>query len=288
MSSAPNLFGLVDYGSNLRLRDMAKTLILTHCYPPNGGSFIKHRAKLIDAQVLTMGRPLGFWNFVRFVNDAIGSANKYDIIEAHWLYPAGIAAMIASWITKVPYRVYCHGTDVMMAERSWFWRFWARRVLSRASECRCVSRFLGDKLKFDMGLVDGYPLIDPMEVDKSIFYNRGWRRNGSIFLIKKNIGKYERLRGRFESVFDFNKQNLSQQVMSATFNTKSVVVLASENEGYGLMLAEAAECGCKIIGVDEGGIPEVVAKYGGLLFDGTAEDLKAKIEIALKQETVTV
>ena len=230
-----------------------------------------------------MGRPLGFWNFVRFVNDAIGSANKYDIIEAHWLYPAGIAAMIASWITKVPYRVYCHGTDVMMAERSWFWRFWAKRVCKSSSDrIVCVSHFLANKMSF---IVRSYPRVDPMEVDKSIFYDYGHKRAGVAAILKRNAGRYVSVLMKLPTIAPIM---YSQQELAHIFNRCKVVVLASENEGYGLMLAEAAECGCKIIGVNEGGIPEVVAKYGGLLFDGTAEDLKAKIEIALKQETVTV
>lgn len=267
-----------------------KTLILTHCYPPNGGTFIKHRAKLIDASVLTMGRPLGFWNFVRFVNDAVGSARKYEIIEAHWLYPAGIAAMIASWITKTPYRVYCHGTDVMMAERSWFWRFWAKRVLKRARKVFAVSRFLKDKIQ---PLTDYHLLrwngegwyqqtigIDPMEVDKSIFYDRGLPRLSVKAIVKKNVGKYDAVLAPYIPI----GRNLSQEQLADIFSHSTIIILASENEGYGLMLAEAAECGCKIIGVNEGGIPEVVAKYGGLLFDGTAEDLKEKISIALNRK----
>lgn len=268
-----------------------RTLILTHCYPPNGGSFIKHRAKLIDAQVLTMGRPLNLVNFIRFVNDAVGSARKYDIIEAHWLYPAGIAARIASKLTGTPYRVYCHGTDVMMAERSFWWRWLAEWVCDHADEVRCVSKFLADKSKWFRTKVPSKTgwkhrkiVIDPMEVDKSIFYDRGLERSGVGIICKKNNGKYRGLNMQYPMIaYGFTQPDLAD-----IFNRCEVVVLASENEGYGLMLAEAAECGCKIIGVNEGGIPEVVTKYGGLLFDGTAEDLKAKIHIALKQETVMV
>lgn len=283
-----------------------KTLMLTHCYPPNGGSFIAHRAKTIGATVLTMARPLRFLNFLRFVNDAVGSTRKYDIIEAHWMYPAGIAAMIASKMTGTPYRVFCHGTDVMMAERSWFWRFWARRVLRHAKEVFAVSHFLKNKIipltDYNLRRFDGvhwyYPevQVQPMEVDKGIFFDRGFVRYIPVcFIYKRNVGKYSdpmlqvemeiglKNRMHLDLFFVFGQFDISMRL-----NNCKVVVLASENEGYGLMLAEAAECGCKIIGVNEGGIPEVVAKYGGLLFDGTAEDLIKKINIALNVETGAV
>lgn len=277
-----------------------RTLILTHCYPPDGGSFIKHRAKLIDAQVLTMARPLRFWNFVRFVNDAIGSARKYDVIEAHWMFPAGIAARIASKLTGAPYRVYCHGTDVMMASRSWFWRWIAEWVTDYAQEVRCVSKFLANKSTWFRKLVPSKHgwvkreiIIDPMEVDKSIFYNRGLSRHEAVcFIVKKNSGKYERVVQSITpsgvSTWIYCDMKLTQKELATAFNKHRVVVLASENEGYGLMLAEAAECGCTIIGVNEGGIPEVVAKYGGFLFDGTAKDLIDKINIALEVPTGAV
>lgn len=267
-----------------------KTLILTHCYPPDGGTFIKHRAERINAAVLTMGRPLGFWNFVRFVNDAVGSARKYDRMEAHWLFPAGVAAMIASWITKVPYRVYCHGTDVMMAERSWFWRLLAKRVIRRAEGTRCVSWFLADKL---LRFQSEVTLIDPMPVDKSIFYDMGLERRTVILITKKNNGRYTQV---YDEVFQRFPQAIAveangtipQYRLCHSFNRARVVVLASENEGYGLMLGEAACCGAHVIGVNEGGIPEVIERYGGQLFDGTAADLIAKIELALIPERTGV
>lgn len=245
-----------------------------------------------------MARPLRLWNFVRFVNDAVGSASKYDIIEAHWLYPAGIAAMIASKITGTPYRVFCHGTDVMMSERSWLWRFWARRVVRHAKEVFAVSHFLA--IKLSLIVKRGIRIhIQPMEVDKEIFFDRHQDNRGYhpvTFINKSNAGKYESLfydlinKGLLpDNCFLFLKGNqYSQTKLSDYFNITEVVVLASENEGYGLMLAEAAECGSKIIGVNEGGIPEVVAKYGGQLFDGTAEDLMKKIDIALNIETGAV
>lgn len=277
-----------------------KTLILTHCYPPDGGSFIKHRSKLIDAQVLTMARPLGLWNFVKFVNDAVGSARKYEMIEAHWLFPAGIAARIASKLTGTPYRVYCHGTDVMMASRSWFWRWVAEWVTDYAQEVRCVSKFLANKSTWfrklvpsKYGWVNREITIDPMEVDKSVFYDQPTEREFIGIIIKKNVGRFENVllkvkRWVIKSGFgyiEFSNCNVHtmapQEGLARNFRRCQVVVLASENEGYGLMLAEAAECGAKIIGVNEGGIPEVVAKYGGLLFDGTVEDLEDKIRQAL-------
>lgn len=263
-----------------------KLLILTHCYPPDGGIFIKIRAESLGATVLNMARPLGLGSFWKFLRKAVSLARKHDLVEAHWLYPAGLAALIAYKITGTPYRVYCHGTDVIMAERSWFWRMLARSIARNCRDNICfVSAFLSRRAVVFLPK-SAKVVIDPMPVDKTIFFNRNKPRSYDVgYIIKKNTGRYrEALQPAIDNPrsieINFFEQK-SQEQLTEIFNHCKVVVLASENEGYGLILAEAAECGAKIIGVDDGGIPEVVAKYNGQIFDGTAGDLSNKLSTLL-------
>lgn len=263
-----------------------KLLILTHCYPPDGGQFIKIRADALGATVLNMARPLGLGSFWRFLKSSIRLAHKHDLVEAHWLYPAGLAALIAYKLTGTPFRVYCHGTDVIMAERSWFWRMIARSIAKNCKDKICfVSAFLASRAVVFLPKSANI-MIDPMPVDKTIFFNRGESRTHDVgYIIKKNTGKY---REALQPAID-NPRSIqinffepkTQDELATIFNHCKVVILASEKEGYGLILAEAAECGAKIIGVDDGGIPEVVKKYNGQIFDGTAADLSAKLSSLL-------
>ena len=263
-----------------------KLLILTHCYPPDGGQFIKVRADGLGATVLNMARPLGLSSFWKFLRKSIAQSRNHELMEAHWLYPAGLAALIAYKITGTPYRVYCHGTDVIMAERSWFWRMVAKSIAKNCKDKICfVSAFLARRAVVFLP-ASANVVIDPMPVDKTIFHNRGEERTFDVgYIVKKNTGRYrEALR-----VVEDNPRSIqinffeqkTQEQLATIFNHCKVVILASEKEGYGLILAEAAECGAQIIGVDDGGIPEVVAKYNGHIFDGTAADLKTKLTALL-------
>lgn len=50
--------------------------------------------------------------------------------------------------------------------------------------------------------------------------------------------------------------------ISDLMSAADVFVLASENEGFGLVLAEAMACKCPVVSTNVGGVSEVVSKYG--------------------------
>lgn len=62
-----------------------------------------------------------------------------DIVHAHWLYPAGIAAVLAGRRHGVPVVVTSHGTDLALAQRSRVIRGVSRWVAARADACVAVS-----------------------------------------------------------------------------------------------------------------------------------------------------
>ena len=58
------------------------------------------------------------------------------------------------------------------------------------------------------------------------------------------------------------------------FHRAWVSALAAYNEAFGLVLVESLACGTPVVGMADGGVPEIVDRPGiGTLFDGSGEDL---------------
>jgi len=73
-------------------------------------------------------------------------AAGFDVIHAHWLYPAGIAGVIAARQWKIPLVVTSHGGDLNLARDWWALRFIIRRICQAADACVGVSRSLCEQL----------------------------------------------------------------------------------------------------------------------------------------------
>lgn len=67
------------------------------------------------------------------------SSEGYDVINAHWWFPGGVAAYLLSRKLKIPYIITAHGTEISVAARKWWLKPLAKFVLSRADKVICVS-----------------------------------------------------------------------------------------------------------------------------------------------------
>jgi glycosyltransferase involved in cell wall biosynthesis len=66
------------------------------------------------------------------------------------------------------------------------------------------------------------------------------------------------------------------------FHRAWVSALAAYNEAFGLVLVESLACGTPVIGMNDGGVPEIIDRDEvGRLFDGTGEDLTRALLEAL-------
>jgi glycosyltransferase involved in cell wall biosynthesis len=95
---------------------------------------------------------------------ALRLAPAFDVIHAHWLYPAGIAGVIAARQWKIPLVVTSHGGDLNLARDWWALRFIIRRICQAADACVGVSRSLCEQLVALGALSDRVALI-PCGVD---------------------------------------------------------------------------------------------------------------------------
>lgn len=77
--------------------------------------------------------------FARMVEGASSLTKSCDLLHAHWLYPAGTAAVVGSLGRETPVVVTCHGGDINLARSSAPLRLIAQTVLRRSDCCIAVS-----------------------------------------------------------------------------------------------------------------------------------------------------
>ena len=78
---------------------------------------------------------------------ALRLASSYDIIHAHWLYPAGIAGLIAGTRHKIPLVVSSHGGDLNLAQHSRLLQFLCSQISRRSDVCIGVSKSLCEQFE---------------------------------------------------------------------------------------------------------------------------------------------
>lgn len=85
-----------------------------------------------------------------------------------------------------------------------------------------------------------------------------------------------------------NKGNVSKRIrflgyrndIPELMSNATALIVTSTNEGFGRMTAEAAFCGCIVIGRNTAGTKEILDNTGGFLYDGTITDLALKMNEA--------
>jgi glycosyltransferase involved in cell wall biosynthesis len=70
---------------------------------------------------------------------AVKVGGAFDLIHAHWMFPAGLAGKAAARTHGIPLVVTSHGGDLNMSRHAWPLRALVRRISSAASACVGVS-----------------------------------------------------------------------------------------------------------------------------------------------------
>lgn len=97
---------------------------------------------------------------------AVTIAHGFDVLHGHWLYPGGLAAVIAGGINRLPVIVTSHGGDLGLAKRSVLLRWLSRRVSLAAARCIGVSHAMVDEL-LQIGIPRDRVTFVPLGVDVS-------------------------------------------------------------------------------------------------------------------------
>ncbi len=221
-----------------------------------------------------------------------------DLIIAHWLFPAGFIARLSGY----PFRVFCHGSDVMMAKRSVFWRLWAKWVTRKAAACFFVSSWLRD-VAIDAGII-----ADPerahvrsMPVNRHVFFPDLTVQRSMppqiLYVANFNLQKRHKLLidalhqvSELEPALDWRaefigghnppdslreqaksqgiadritwSEPVSQERLADKYRHASLVVHCGEGEGYGMSVAEARACRTPVLVLRSGGLPEATEGEG--------------------------
>jgi glycosyltransferase involved in cell wall biosynthesis len=235
--------------------------------------------------------------------DAFRAARSFrpDVVYAHFLAPAGLAAALAS---RAPLVVTAHGQDVANAERPGI-RAATRYVVGRASCVIAVSNWLRERLESVAPGARGKTEVVDCGVDLERFAPRdaaaaraqvGWSPGGTAFLClgslseRKNVLRLARaferrgegelafvgdgpLRGALEGRAGIRLAGrVPHDAVPDWIAAADVLCQPSLVEPFGLAALEAMASARTVIASQVGGPPEFVTPEAGILVDPTDED----------------
>lgn len=227
----------------------------------------------------------------------------FDVIDAHFAYPDGIAAvMLGKWL-KVPVVVTARGSDIALHMNYPVPRWLTRKLLPSAAALITVCEALRQDL-LELGIDEPEPVVLRNGVNLELFrpVNREQIRKelnlkGDVIV---SVGRLAKLKGHDltiralkelpESVLvlvgsgpeEFKLKSLvkelslgnrvhfvgnkTQEELAYYYSAADVMVLASSREGWANVLLESMACGTPVVATDVGGTREVIGNSdAGLL-----------------------
>jgi glycosyltransferase involved in cell wall biosynthesis len=220
---------------------------------------------------------------------------RFDIIDSHFLFPDGAAAVMLGRALGCPVSVTARGSDVNVMPAERLTRRWISWTLANADVCIAVSRALGDGM-LRLGAAEDRLHVLPNGVDAARFVVRpveraalGIRSDAPVILSVGNlvplkghdivIRALTRLAGAQLVIVGSGPErarlkalvkalglearvtfvaDVSQEVLIDYYNAADVLVLASSAEGLPNVVLESLACGTPVVASAVGGIPEVI------------------------------
>ena len=254
---------------------------------------------------------------LRALRGATGRGTEFDVIDAHYFYPDGVAAAIlARWLHK-PLVITARGSDVNLLSRL----AWPRRLIiwaaRRASGIVTVSNALSTRL-CELGVPadkisvvrNGVDLARFTPVDRAQARHHLELPDGPLVMSIGNlvpekghdlvidaIGRLPQVRGLVVGAGP-ERARLEQRIAAHGLGSRvrilpeqpqselkwlyaacDAVVLASTREGTPNVLLEAMACGTPVVAVAVGGVPEIVTEpsAGRVVATRSADALAAAI-----------
>jgi len=245
-------------------------------------------------------------------------AQGFDIIHANWSL-SGLAAHITKPFHHCPYIVTIHGSDIFKTVNNFILRLPVKIALKNARFIIAVSKALVDasmeigiaKQKIQViptGLdIHKFPLSTLKERENSLLYVGSLiPRKGVIYLleamqkVKIQYPEYQlqivgegSLRSELEAFTrEHDLQNhvdflgpQTQAEVAKLMRRAKLFILPSTEEGQGAVLVEAMSSGTPCIGSNIGGIPDVISRDVGRVFEpGKSESLFEAIKYMLEND----
>lgn len=231
--------------------------------------------------------------------------HKHHLIWAHWWLPGGIIGAKLSQQSGHPLMVTMHGTDAAMLKTLPILKPFANNVFKRAEIVNTVSHYLASfttpkakiaNMPFDPKV---FFISDTQRDDKLIICPARLDRGKNVDLLVRAVKQVPDLRLK---IFGEGPQRehivrlidndsrieihdyIPQKQLAEEFRNAGVVALPSSVEGFGLVLAEGAACGCYPVATRAASMIEIVEQIGGQLFklDRNADGIKTALENYLR------
>jgi len=249
--------------------------------------------------------------------------NKYDIIHCHFIIPGGPLAMLVSKLTKIPYVITAHGSDVpgFNTDRfQWQHKFTKpilQSICKNAKKITCPSNYLRNLIKqnignFEIEYVPNGIDMEEFSLDLSLpkeniilATGRLLKRKGFQTLIKAvhdlelpyhvHIAGDGPYRQELENLAKDSKTKIvfhgwlqrGDKKLLDLYQKASIYVLASEKENASVSLLEGMAAKCVVITTNVSGCPETVGDSGLLIdFDDVEKLKQILMELSRNQQLV--
>jgi|SRR5882672_10786504 len=254
---------------------------------------------------------------VRPVIERILQTYAFDLIDAHYFYPDGVAAALLGKRVGKPVVITARGTDVNLIPRYRLPRAMIRWAARRAAGIITVARALKDDL-IRMGVPDerievlrngvDLQLFRPVDRDaarRTLGFSRRTLLSVGLLIARKghdlviqalrhlpemdlivigdgpergSLGTLARQSGAGDRVRFVGA--LAQDELRSYYGAADALVLASSREGWANVLLESMACGTPVVASEAGGSPEVVAapEAGVLMAERTPYAVAAGVQ----------
>lgn len=256
----------------------------------------------------------------RCLKRLLGKGEKFDVIDAHYLYPDAVAASVLSLNAGIPFVATARGSDVTQIAHMSGPRHKILKAVDRAAHTITVSANLKRDL-VTMGaeaskisvLRNGVDLEKFKQVDrekgrkkfpdKPILLYAGWliprKRLDLVLAVTKlspdlitvivgdgplmaKCQEDARLMGIADRVY-FVGQKVPEE-MPSYYSLADVLLLPSDREGWANVLLEAMACGTPVVSRAIGGAPDLIVedRAGRVVDSAKPEDLACAVNDVLK------
>lgn len=247
----------------------------------------------------------------------IDEGYDFDLIDAHYYYPDGVAAALLARYFKKPFTVTARGSDINLIATHTIPRKLMNWTAQAANASIGVSQALTSAMQ-QLGMPESRLMVMPngvdldrfgIQVQKSARLALGWPDTPTLLSVGnlvENKGHHIALRalaqlpefclviageGPEEAALKAlaSQLNLVEKVrflgrvgqdkLATCYSAADILVLPSSREGWPNVLLESMACGTPVVATTVGGVPEIVtsANAGRLMPHRTSEDLVAAV-----------
>jgi teichuronic acid biosynthesis glycosyltransferase TuaC len=262
-----------------------------------GNVTVHHPRYLVVPKIgMTLTPHTLFWTLKRTLEKLLAEGRRFDLIDAHYFYPDGVAAVRLARHFGIPVTVTARGTDLNLIPEYPIPRRMIREAAAQADGLITVCQALKDRL-VELGTAPERVTVLRNGVDLELFKtmdrdkvraNLGLTRRtlGSVGWLIERKGHHHAIRalgglpdtdllivgegperaalerlavmeGVRERVRFLGR--IEQKRLPEIYNALDALVLASSREGWANVLLEAMACGTPVVASAVWGTPEVVA-----------------------------